>query len=539
MKTKFILGLVAILLMNVLCNAGKPRVGNDSILPNQQVKSKDIPIIDQAFLHGFTHNVVNASISGEKVQTLSIQCTDDNVHKGGARTSYSVWTRDLYWGFLGWAQAGNDSVLDMMKSSLRLLIAAKNKNQATGQNPIWPLNDKRFYIPQAYDQNLTTAKDLFPWCSESQADFILLAYNYWKLSGDIEFIKSIWNEITYVTKTLELMDTDGNSLPDALWGSYDYMYLTLDTEEPLMCAKTSMVYSRVADLSRILGESAYADKLETLAAKIKKVMNKNVKEGGLWKKQGNGGYYVMRKITKGEAKIPEFIRKDLPAQLAAFYSKGENTLNDFIPYENLVPMWCGMTSNDQDKAIFSKLDAGFDKYYNMNYGPMYCAPAGHNSQSVSDGSSVTWLAFLDVFLRGKKGCLTNRSKIYDMLLQHAYDAGKIPFSEGMGVYGSLTDGAGRTWDNGNYFHMLICGIYGLEKDNNNITISAPVLIEGTPLTELKNFYWGNAIYNFSWKGTGSKIKTITVDGEKVNHEIGEYKLFDKAGKHNVQIIMIE
>jgi len=198
-----------------------------------------------------------------------------------------------------------------------------------------------------------------------------------------------------------------------------------------------------------------------------------------------------------------------------------------------------MTSNDQDKAIFSKLDAGFDKYYNMNYGPMYCAPAGHNSQSVSDGSSVTWLAFLDVFLRGKKGCLTNRSKIYDMLLQHAYDAGKIPFSEGMGVYGSLTDGAGRTWDNGNYFHMLICGIYGLEKDNNNITISAPVLIEGTPLTELKNFYWGNAIYNFSWKGTGSKIKTITVDGEKVNHEIGEYKLFDKAGKHNVQIIMIE
>ena len=34
---------------------------------------------------------------------------------------------------------------------------------------------------------------------------------------------------------------------------------------------------------------------------------------------------------------------------------------------------------------------------------MYCAPAGHNDKSVMDCSSVTWLAFLDIYLRGKKG----------------------------------------------------------------------------------------------------------------------------------------
>ena len=39
---------------------------------------------------------------------------------------------DLYWVFLDWAQAGDDHVLQMMKSSLRLLIMAKNKNQALG-----------------------------------------------------------------------------------------------------------------------------------------------------------------------------------------------------------------------------------------------------------------------------------------------------------------------------------------------------------------------------------------------------------------------
>ena len=242
----------------------------------------------------YVHNIVNAKVDGVNIPTLTIQCTDGNVHQiegasSAGRTSYSIWTRDLYWGFLGWSQAGDDKVLSMMKSSLQLLIKAKNTNQAFGQNKLWPLNDKRFYIPQAYDQNLVASKDLFPWCSESQADFILLAANYWKLSGDTAFIRSIWDEIVYVTKTLELMDTDGNSLPDALWGSYDYTYITLDTEEPLMCAKTSMAFSSVAELANILGNHSYADRLDNLAAKIKETMNKSIEKGGLWKKEGNGG----------------------------------------------------------------------------------------------------------------------------------------------------------------------------------------------------------------------------------------------------------
>ena len=514
----------------------------DKLIPIH-IESKDNVLIDEAFLHGYLHNIVYEVVDGVKIPTLTIQCTDQSVHKkegdlSAERTSFSIWTRDLYWGFLGWSQAGDDKVLSMMKSSLQLLIKAKNSNQALGQSKLWPLNDKRFYIPQAYDQNLTASKDLFPWCSESQADFILLVSNYWKLSGDIAFIKSIWNEVTYVTKTLELMDTNGNSLPDALWGSYDYMYITLDTEEPLMCAKTSMAFSAVAELADALGKNSYADSLEILASKIKKVMNKNVEEGGLWKKEVNGGYYVLRRTTKKEAYIADFIRKELPAQLALFYSKDGAVMDDFIPYNNLVPMWCGMTSHAQNKAIFHKLDANFDKIYNLKWGPMYCAPAGHNDQSVLDCATVTWLAFLDVYLRGINGHETNRARIYNLLMQHARDAGGIVFSEGAGVYGNLTGGAGRSWDNGNFFHLLICGIYGLEKDNNSITISAPMPIEGTPLTELKSFYWGNAIYNFSWKGTGSKIKEIIVDGKIVKQKNGKYKLLDKTGKHQVEIILM-
>jgi len=446
------------------------------------ILSKDFSIIGPAFLHGYIHNIVAEDIEGEKIQTLSIQCTDESIHKvegelSGGRTGYSVWTRDLYWGFLGWAQAGDDRVLDMMKSSMELLIRAKNKNQALGQSKVWPLNDERFYIPQAYTTGLAIAMDFFPWCSESQADFLLLAYNYWKLSGDSAFIASIWSEIVYVTRTLELMDTDGNTLPDALWGSYDYMWLKTDSEEPLMCAKTSLAYNSVAQLACMLGKDGYASRLETLAAAIKETMNKPVESGGLWKSEGKGGYYVqMRIITRGSEKTEEL----------------------FIPYNNLVPMWCGMTDPEQDEAIFHMLDQNFDRIYNLVYGPMYCAPAAHNEKSVMDCSSVTWLAFLDVYLRGIKGHETNRDRIYDLLMKHAGDAGGIPFSEGAGVYGNLTGGAGRSWDNGNFFHMLVCGVYGLEKCKGGISISPPAPISNQPVTELKNFCWRDAEYNFNW-----------------------------------------
>jgi|GEM_PF-177699 len=139
------------------------------------IVSKDIPAIDEAFLHGYVHNLVNEFVDNQYVPVLTIQCTDESVHKvngpyDAGRTTYSsIWTRDLYWGFLGWFQAGDDNVQDLMKSSLQLLIKAKNKNQALGQSKFWPLSDERFYIPQAYTTGLKIAMDFFPWCSESQA----------------------------------------------------------------------------------------------------------------------------------------------------------------------------------------------------------------------------------------------------------------------------------------------------------------------------------------------------------------------------------
>ena len=537
MKSSILTFLLLLFLLSSFAQNGQA----DKLIHNH-IESKDNPLIDEAFLHGYVHNIVNKVVDGVNIPTLTIQCTDGNVHQiegasSAGRTSYSIWTRDLYWGFLGWSQAGDDKVLSMMKSSLELLIKAKNMNQALGQNKLWPLNDKRFYIPQAYDQNLITSKDLFPWCSESQTDFILLASNYWKLSGDTAFIKSIWDEMVYVSKTLELMDTDGNSLPDALWGSYDYTYITLDTEEPLMCAKTSMAFSSVAELANILGNHSYADRLDNLAAKIKKTMNKSIEKGGLWKKEGNGGYYVMRRTTKKEAYMADFIRKELPAKLALFYSKEGTIMDDFIPYNNLVPMWCGMTSQEQNKAIFQKLDNNFDKIYNLKWGPMYCAPAGHSDQSVLDCATVTWLAFLDVYLRGINGHETNRDRIYNLLIRHARDAGGIVFSEGAGVYGSLTGGAGRSWDNGNFFHMLVCGIYGIEKSSAGIRISSPKPINGTPLTELLNISWRNAIYNFHWEGKGSRLAHVFVDGKEIKAGTDPIILTQETGNHDVKVIL--
>ena len=82
----------------------------------RHVFSKDMNVIDEAFLHGYTHNIVNEDVDGRKIPTLTIQCTDGGVHKPekdltADRLFFSVWTRDLYWGFLGWAQAGDDKVL--------------------------------------------------------------------------------------------------------------------------------------------------------------------------------------------------------------------------------------------------------------------------------------------------------------------------------------------------------------------------------------------------------------------------------------------
>lgn len=473
--------------------------------------SPDVSLIDSVFRYGYAANLINVDAGGRPLATLSINNSTAQGHR------YSVWTRDLYWGFLGWAQAGDESVLPVMKSSLRLLILAKNKNQALGQNKGWPLNDHRFYIPQAYIAGgIEPAAGFYPWNSESQADFLLLTYNYWKLSGDRAFIKSIWNDITYVTETLQLLDTDGNALPDATQGTYDYQSVS-HAEEPLMCAKASLAYSSVAELARLLGKNTYADGLDKLAATIKETMNQNVADGGLWDAT-NGCYVDMRKLGK----------------------TGKKVNYTFIPYENLVPMWCGMTSREQNDAIFAKLDQNFDKYYNLKFGPEYCGPAvSHNKNSVMDCSSVPWLGFLDVYLRGKTGHDENRSRIYDLLIAHAQDAGVIPFAEGAGINGGLTGNSGRAWDNGNFFHLLLCGVYGLEKSRDGIRITAPEKIEGVPLTELGEVCWRQAVYNFKWSGAGEHIASVTMDGDKdIPAQAGTFNLTYKTGTHEVKVQLI-
>lgn len=476
------------------------------------LQTKDIFILDNAFRYGYVDNLINVDANGVAMATLSIN------NSTSLGNSYSVWTRDLYWGFLGWAQAGDDSVLPVMKSSLRLLVMAKNKNQALGQNPGWRLNDRRFYIPQAYmSEGVAPAAQFYPWNSESQADFLLLAYNYWKLTGDRKFIKSIWNDITYVTETLQLLDTDGNSLPDATQGTYDYQWVQ-DCEEPLMCAKESLACSSVAKLARMLGKNAYADSLEKLAKNIKETMNKDVADGGLWDFT-NKCYVNMRKFTKTGHKVDY----------------------QFVPYENLVPIWCGMTSSEQNDAIFARLDRDFNKYYNIRYGPEYCALAvEHSKKSMMDCSSVPWLGFLDVYLRGKTSHNTNRSKIYDLLIDHAHDAGVVPFPEGAGIDGGLTGNSGRAWDNGSFFHMLVCGIYGLEKSKDGILITAPEKIDHVPLTELGDVCWRKAVYNFKWTGGGDNIGSVVVDGDQNIRasEGGGFNLTYKTGTHEVEVHLI-
>lgn len=284
-----------------------------------------------------------------------------------------------------------------------------------------------------------------------------------------------------------------------------------------MCAKTSLAYQSVASLARELGELDYSDHLSQLARNIKENMNQSIEEGGLWKAQADGGYYVqMRKI--GE----------------------QDSIHDqFIPYNNLVPMWCGMTSSSQDQAIFNRLDATFEDIYMLDFGPMYCAPAGEHEKSVMDCSSVTWLAFLDIHLRGIKGHQKNRDRIFKLLMKHAGDVDNIPFPEGAGVYGYLTGGAGRSWDNGTFFHMLITGVYGISKHKDGITISDPNPIKEQPLTELKNVIWRDATYDFIWSGKGNQIKNIRMNNKEINAENETYLLHAASGHHRVEIALSE
>lgn len=423
------------------------------------------------------------------------------------------------WGYLGWSQAGDDHTLARMRSSLNILINCMHRNQAVGTNRGWPLDDRRYYIPQAFTNGGTIAENFFPFCSESQADFLLLAHKYWLMSGDNPYIRRIWPDILYVTETLKKMDSDGNALPDQLWGTYDYQTIGQNTEEPLISAKTALAYRDFAQMARSIGQPEAARPLEKLAERIVVQMNKPVEKGGLWKPLPHGGGYFVNARNH--------------------INENGGTIDDrLIPYENLVPIFCGMTSRARAEVIFTELDQRFDQFYPLKWGPEYVVPAHASPNKVINCSTAPWLGFLDVYLRCKLNHSDNRSKIFKLLIEHAYDVPAVPFAEGAGNSGTLTGGAGRAWDNGNFFQCLINGIYNVEKDANGLTIGAPVKMADFPLTELNNMRWRDAIYNLQWRGEGTKIKSVTIDGQPAI-KLGEerYRLAEKAGIHNVLIEM--
>jgi hypothetical protein len=493
----------------------------------EHVATKDLPVVNDAFLQGYTHNEITDVIQGRGYPTLAIGCTGTYGYRphdeASTNQSFSVWTRDLMWGYLGWSQAGDDRALARMRSSLDVLINCMHRNQAVGKNKSWPLNDGRFYIPQAFTNGGTIAQSFFPFCSESQADFLLLAHEYWMMSGDDAYIRHIWPDILYVTETLEKMDSNGNALPDQLWGTYDYQGIGRNTEEPLMSAKTARAYRDVAEMARHIGQPKEARPLEKLAERIQVQMNKPVEKGGLWKPLPNGGgYFVNQRNHINE-------------------NAGEGIIDDrFIPYENLVPIFCGMTSKAQTEAIFAELDRGFDRFYALKWGPEYVVPAHASPKKVIDCSTAPWLGFLDVYLRCKFDHPANRSEIFKLLIAHAYDVPSAPFAEGAGNSGVLTGGAGRAWDNGNFFHCLINGIYNVEKNKNGLTIGAPVRMADFPLTELNNVRWRDAVYNLQWRGERTKIETVTMDGRPVTKLAGgRYQFAEKTGAHEVVVQMMK
>jgi len=478
------------------------------------LRTADFPVCEDAWVHGYEHNKINDNFEGRSYATLCIQCTNAGVHlveAGDPDRFFSCWTRDIYWGGLGWSQAGGGEVLDRVRTTIELLIICKNHNKAQGQNKSWPLNDGRHYIPQAFCKGVEVAKDFYPYNSESQADFVMICRDYWKINGDTAFIRSIWDDIAYVVETIRLMDTNGNTLPDALWGSYDYQGLGLDTEEPLMCAKAAAAYQAASEMAAKLDKADYAKEMASLANRVRETMNRHINHGGLW----NGRYFVNKRgIGEGRERIDD----------------------RFIPYENLVPIFCGGVPDDYVKSIFDHLDSHFDEYYPLKWGPMYTAPAAKNEKSVLSCSTTVWLGFLDVYLRCRHGHEKNRSGIFQLLLDHAYDIPAAPFTEGAGIFGNLTGGAGRAWDNGNFFHCLISGVYGIEKSAAGFDIAAPTRMDGHALSELRGVPWRDALIDFEWRGEGRRIAKVEIDGMKVSPWKGFVKP-PSEGTHKITVTL--
>jgi hypothetical protein len=482
------------------------------------VQSPDHPVISDAFRYGYELNLVNEKAAGRTFQTLTVGSIFHNQlvpDLSPNRASYSVWTRDLYWGFLGWAQAGDDSVLSVMRDSIDLMIIAKNMNRAIGANKTWPLNDNRLYIPQAWLKGPQIADTFMPYNTESQAQFILLVAQYYRLTGDRECLRRWWPDVRYVAETLDALDTDGNHLPDRVWGSYDYQGVPVGAEESWLCSSVYGGWQAAAELADVLKEKKLANHYREQANALRKAMNRTVDEGGLWKPDKDGGYYVnMRHTTP------------LPRSVD----------DRFIPYENLGPIYFHVASPAQAQAIWKRLDAGFEQFYNLKYGPMYVGPAAADPKSEFPFTSAPWLGFLDVYLRVRDGIPGNRDRIFKLLVEHAHDIPPACFTEGLGITGYLSGVSGRSWDNANFFHALLVGVYGIEKTSGGIILRKPTSIAGTPLTKLENVRWRKADYILNWENSGDRIRRVTLDGKelKTNHD-GEYLLEPAEGKHEVRV----
>ena len=79
-------------------------LANSASSSAQHVLTKDYKLVEDAFLHGFTHNLVNEKVGDKKLTTFTVGCVWDNKHAEDVsidRPFFSVWTRDLYWGAKG------------------------------------------------------------------------------------------------------------------------------------------------------------------------------------------------------------------------------------------------------------------------------------------------------------------------------------------------------------------------------------------------------------------------------------------------------
>ena len=46
----------------------------------KHVTTKDIPVADDAYLHGYTHNCVTDTVAGKQYPTITIQCVNGGKH---------------------------------------------------------------------------------------------------------------------------------------------------------------------------------------------------------------------------------------------------------------------------------------------------------------------------------------------------------------------------------------------------------------------------------------------------------------------------